>query len=289
MDLETKYHKYLSLLPAVQDRHGFIESHECDSLLFTGLTGCVPEVTVGIYAAFDQKTGMWHRRPTDRPCFDCKNNKDVGSKSSISRDMLLGLAWYAWHNKRLDISEQVIKHALTHWGFMGCAINKKVLWGRCQIMPALFATFCWISYRLGGPSRAWARWIPADLGHTGLKDYQAHLQVLHILLRRELSWHESKLDKAVLNYHASRQPRNPLFLHAVGRDIEAIKVLEDEKLWPSDRLPRRSDRKAQWLPMRDEGPDWEGELHRADLAPHSGGDFLFLYWLIYQKYEIKKN
>src|SRR5690606_36989106 len=64
--------------------------------------------------------------------------------STISRDMLLGLAWYAWCNKRLDISEGVIKYALKNWGVMGEGDP-----ARTNIMPNLFSTFCWISYRLG--------------------------------------------------------------------------------------------------------------------------------------------
>jgi hypothetical protein len=105
--LEEKYKIYKSLLK--QDQYGFIESDECDSLLFTGLVGCLPSITVNIDSAFDKTTGMWHRRPTSTPCFP------NGSKSTISRDMLLGLACYAYHNKRLDISEQVIKYSLSHW------------------------------------------------------------------------------------------------------------------------------------------------------------------------------
>lgn len=285
-NLEEKSKKYLELLPKTQDKYGFIDSQHCDSLMFTSLVGCLPEVNnIDIDAAFDYKTGMWHRRPTDNPCFDCKKKKDLGSKSSISRDMLLSLAHFAYYNNRLDISEQVIKYAMTHWGFMGCAIDRKTKWGRCQIMPGLFATFCWVSYKLGGPSRPWARWIPADMGSTSLEDFQAHLQVLHILLRNELTG--KRQHESVLNYHASRQPRNPLFLHAVGKDMEAMKVLQDETLWPSDRLPRRSDRKTNWIPMRDAGEDWEGELTKADLMPHSGGDFLFIWWLLSKKHEIK--
>ena len=284
-NLNTKYYKYLKLLPVTQDKHGFIYTDHCDSLLFSGLLGCLPDVGVNIDAALDPETGMWHRRPIENPCYDCKNNKPSGSKSSISRDMLIGLAWYAWHNKRLDISEQVIKYALKNWGFMGCAVDITTLWGRCQIMPALFSTFCWISYRLGGPSRAWARWIPADVGGR-VTDYQAHLQVLHILLRQQLSGKITKTEQSSLNYQASRQPDNPLFLYAVGRYIEAMEKLATESLWPSDRLPRKSDRKTEWIPMRDQGSDWEGAITR-DLKVYSGGDFLFVWWLIYTKLELQ--
>ena len=288
VNLEVKYEKYLELLPNVQDKHGFIEHHGCDALLFSGLIGCLPEVSVDIDAAFDPMRKIWTRRSTGKPCFDCLNNKSLGSKSSISRDMLLGLAWYAWINERLDISEQVIKYAMTHFGFMGHADTWKTALGRCQILPGLFSTYCWISKKLGGPSRPWATWVPADMG-AQLKGYQAHLQILHILLRKDLTGQFASWDKTTIIYNASRQPQNPLFLHAAGRDLEAMQVLENEFLWPSDRLPMCADRKSGWLPMRDYGEDWIGVRDDSSFHHHSGGDFLWVYWLIKRKYPIPKR
>jgi hypothetical protein len=93
-------------------------------------------------------------------------------------------------------------------------------------------------------------------------------------------------EQVAIQYQVNRQPKNPLFLHADGQDIQALDILTDESLWPSDRLPRKSDRKAFWLPMRDYGKDWKPELAKADLMPHAGADFLFMVWLISKKYLI---
>lgn len=310
--LSRKYQKYLELIKNVQDKKtGFVETSECDSLLFTGLTGCVPEVSVDIEAAFDPQTQTWARRPLDLPCcFDPANHKSLGKcvgevssfiwtnktdrpwkktkeiqkifdghGSQISRDMLLGLAWYCFHKKRLDISEQVIKYALKNWLVMG-----KGSYSRTFLGLGLLATFAWVSYRLGGPSRPWLRWLPGAAG-ADLVGFQAHLQVLHILLRNELSGKTGKSDKKVLEKQAARQPLNPLFLHAVGKDVEALQQLSREDLWPSERLPNKGDRKTQWIPQRDAGKDWEPDLEGGEpFHVHSGGDFLFCYWLICRKY-----
>ena len=272
--LEQKANIYKQLIKTQQDKYGFIQFKHCDSLLFSGLVGSVPDIEIQIEAAKDD-SGRWLRRPKENPCFDCDTKTKQGSHSSISRDMLLGLAWFAWHNKRLDISESVIKYALSNWGFMGEAESTKEKWGSCQILPGLFSTFCWISYKLGGPKRYWALWIPADPGNKDTEGFAAHLQVLHILLRRDIAGFD--LGTRCLEYHAKRQPNNPLFQIAVGNTKKAKEILLRKDLWPADRLPTKADRFVEWIPMRDEGSDWEPDGKITDI--HSGGDYLFLHWL----------
>lgn len=267
-DLQEKYLKYIELIKSTQDEFGFIDPNACDSLLFSGLVGCVPDVKVNIDAAFDSSTGMWHRRPCSRPCFP------EHSKSTISRDMLLGLAWYAYYNKRLDITEQVISYALRHNLIMGKAVDLKSKMGRCLMTPGLLSTYAWISYRLGSPSRFWLRYMP-QVESDKATDFQAHLSVLHIILRNKLMKKDKYKD--LLNHHFNRNPRNPLFCIAAERYDDAKKALEDESMWPKDRLPTSADRSAEWLIQRDLGKDWlpsdKGHIH-------SGGDFLFCYWLM---------
>ena len=182
--LEDKYKLYKYLLPEIQDKYGFTLSDECDSLLFSGLLGSVEGVDIHIDVAQDPSTGQWMRRPIMYPaCWDCSNPLSTWQRiklvlkhilatrkvdkvqisklfdqggSSISRDMLLGLAWFAYFNKRLDISEQVIKYALSHYCVMGQGTISRTL-----LTPGLLSTFAWISYRLGGPNRWWLRCIPA--------------------------------------------------------------------------------------------------------------------------------
>lgn len=313
LDINEKFKLYRELIKGQQQAEiGFIEFVECDSLLFSSLIGCIPGIEVDIGAAFEEKTGRWLRKPkwfglcynpdlepNKRPFwyraklawkfYRAGQSKDaltylLGAGSTISRDMLLGLAYYAWYNKRLDISESVINYALSHWGFMGEGDLSRI-----NIMPSLFATYCWISYKLGGPSRAWARWIPNDFG-AKTQGFQAHLQVLHILLRKDLTGKISEKDEKILKYHWKREPYNPLFRIAVKDYMGALNILSDERFWPSDRLPTELDRKSQWLPERDFGDDWlgikgEGTGYKAKV--HSGGDFLFCYWLIFKDFRSK--
>lgn len=294
MDLDRKYKNYFRLIKDHQDKHGFVHSDECDSLLFSGLVGCTG-LPVDIDAAqdFDHK---WLRRPYDaEPCYDCNDswvlkdrlmsmfkywkengfNKEALQKifeaggSTISRDMLLGLAWYAYSNKRLDISEGVIKYAISHWLIMGKGTPTRTF-----MTPGLLSTYAWISYRLGGPSRLLLRYIPQSESR-GLTGFQAHLSVLHILLRNKLTGKRKYTN--ILDCHAKRQINNPLFQFAAGY-VDAAKVLlGNENWWPEGRLPTAKDRYSDWLPQRDYGSDWEPSNGN---KVYSGGDFLFVYWLI---------
>lgn len=262
----TKYDKYKQLIKAEQDSHGFIESNKCDSLLFSGLVGCVPGVEVDVEAAYDPKTSTWKRRPIENSCFP------EGSKSSISRDMLLGLAWYCYKHDRKDIAEEVVKYALSHWMIMGEAADLKATFGRCFLGFGLLGTFA----RLSGKYR-WLWWLPVDMPNAPvLEDYQAHLQVLHRLLRCKITGKDCSKDPLVKK-QAARQPKNPLFQYAAGNVQAAQDILSQEKYWPGDRLPTSKDRKEPWLYMRDFGNDWKGISSN---HTHSGGDYLFCYGLI---------
>ena len=225
-----------------------------------------------IGAAFDDATETWRRRPTNYP--ECCPN---GSASTISKDMLLGLAIFAYFNKRLDITEQVIKHALSHWLIMGEAVSLKDKLGRCLMTPGLLATYAEISYRLGGPNRWWLRYLP-QWESAGVTDYQAHLSTLHILLRKKLTGKVRKSNQQILLNRATSQPNNPLFQIAVGNVNRAETLLANETWWPADRLPTTADRHEPWLIQRDYGPDWLPAPGEA--KTHSGGDFLFCYALL---------
>ena len=276
--LSNKYLVYSSLIRAKQDEHGFIEHEHCDALLFTGLVGCLPEINPKIDAAYDPATKMWHRRPIEKSCFP------VGSSSTISRDMLLGLAWYCYHNKRLDISEQVIKYAMHNFMIMGKAKNLKVKLGRCLMSPALLATFAWVSYKLGGPSRWWLRWIPVQISNPKSIGFQAHLQVLHILLRKGLSGKKSRIGEKTLRWQHNRQMKNPLFAYAAGETEQAMNMLLNRHLWPSVKLPRSENRKPSWLMERDES-EW---VYSNVGHEHTGGDFLFVAGLLLGKITFHK-
>lgn len=268
--LDIKANFYVKSFPITQDKDGFIFSDECDSLLFSSLVGCIPGIKVDIDKAFDEKTGMWQRRPCSKPCYP------EHSKSTISRDMLLGLAYYAYCNHRLDITEQVITYALSH-----CFVMGEGLLSRTIMTPGLLSTYAWISYRLGGPSRPWLRYLP-QIESKKVVGFRAHLSVLHILLRRTLEGKEDKYAD-LLKYHANRNPENALFLYAAGEVDKAYTILNKEEYFPSDRLPTSQDRKTAWLWNRDYGSDYFPDSQHNKKKIFGGGEFLFVHSLLNNK------
>lgn len=266
MQLIDKFDRYLALFKQKQDDSGFILTDKCDSLLFSCLAGCVQGVDIKVdVARIDE--GTWLRRPMFYlECYECGD-----SKSTISRDQLLGLAWYAWCNKRLDISEGIIKHALKNFGIMG----KGVL-SRTFIGGGLLSTFAWISYRLGGPSRPWLRFISVGISSTrGIIDFQAHLQVLHYHLRSEITGHQRDRGRSqeIALEHAKRTDNKNSYFNCVAGLLDRNETLLDIALFPDDRLPQDADRFSGWLWERDPGFDWCGGLDPD--KQHTGGDFLW--------------
>lgn len=273
-DLENQFELYKTLIKTQQDVNGFIDYQNCDSLLFSGLAGSVPGVTCDLSAAKNSK-GQWFRRPLIYPeCFSCG-----GSNSTISKDMCIGLAWYIYANKRLDLCEEFISYALRHFLIIGKSVNLKYTLGTCVVTPGLLATFAEISYRLGGPNRWWLRYLPQVESAT-VTDFQAHLSVLHILLRQKLTGSISKTNQQILKTHAATQPNNPLFQIAVGNLNRAQVLLANSVWWPANQLPTTANRKEPWLVQRDYGSDWVGDLSVKPPKTHSGGDFLFCYALL---------
>jgi hypothetical protein len=113
-----------------------------------------------------------------------------------------------------------------------------------------------------------------DPGKIG---FEAHLQVLQIVLDSKVKGNISASASYRLEEQAARQPNNPLFQWAVGNYEAAADSLLNESWWPADRLPTRKDRKEPWLLERDYGADWEPVESDGQL---SGGDFLFVVSLV---------
>lgn len=262
----SKYDNYVQWIKErKQDAHGFIDTEYCDSLLWTSLVCCAPELSADIDAACDGN--RWYRRPLNKPCYPDH------SKSTISRDMFVGLAYFVWQHDRSDIATQIVWYALRHFGIMGKAVDLKTLWGRCQLGPGLLSTFARLS-------RKWYFWpltlIPADVKIPGALpvDYGAHIQVLHVLLRCLIDGKDPR-QNSIIQAQRKRQPHNPLFNLLVGNEEAALKVMESEQYWPTHRLPLPSDRYTGWLQQRDFGKDWQPGRGKE----HHGGDYVFLKWV----------
>lgn len=179
------------------------------------------------------------------------------SKSTISKDMLLGLTWWAWRAKRLDVMQQLVAYGEAHNWVMGDPIDRPQ---DVFVTPSEAGLFYQVIYRLGGEDNP-ARKIP-DVYPEGLTGFQAELQVWNILLHGEISDTPGITDTALkrLHEHAQRQPNNPLFevavAHYTGDAGGARLLLSDETQWPSVHLPTRENHCQAWVVQRDDGSDW---------------------------------
>lgn len=281
IDLEQKYYRYLQLVKGAQDSFGFVETHECDSLLFTGLTSA-GGAKVAITAARDDD-GYWHRRPFTYPeCWE-KDSKKPGYKgSTISRDMTLGLFWHIWANKDLKVAEKLYQDGKKRAWIMGFGNISRI-----YLTPGLQATLAEMIYRMGGKNRFFVRNFFQSWPKT-LEDYQLHLEMLHIELRGQVLGHIGPKMLEVIKDAKNREPNNALICalyakYVTGDVTQAAAFLLNSTWWPQNRLPTSKDRKVQWLPQRRYfkiidgkkvvNPDWKpsDEGHT-----HSGGDLLFV-------------
>lgn len=264
--LRLKVAKYRALGFYSQDPiSGFVDSSHGDSLLFSALAS-VGGLSVDLLAARED-SGKWHRQPLKLP--------QEAAASSISRDMLLGVMWWCWRKQRLDVAEALWQYGHKNQWVMGTGDVSRTL-----LEPGLQGTLALLIAELGGKKRL-ARFMP-QIWNTGMTDYEAHLQVLHILLRGEVEGYIDSHQMNILIEQNYRQPLNPLFEVAFARysdgDMTKASIgLLIEPWWPSDRLPKASDRSEPWLQQRDYGAGW---LPGTKDLTHSGADFLFIASLI---------
>ncbi len=270
--LQAKRALYLDLVKSEQGLAGFIDLEACDSVLYSGLLGAAG-ADVTLTAARDG-SGTWTRNPT-RDCYT-----DGGSDSTFSRDMYMGLLWYAAETKNLALVQETYDYCNAHSTNigLGCVFGKgSILDPKYIISPNLVATTAELLYRLGGEDHPIARNLYTKES-SGLSGFQAHLSVLHILLRGKLtgSIPQSSLDR--LAEQIDRQPSNALFQLAYhkyhdGDQAAAIEGLSNEAWFPANRLPSSADRCEQYIFQRDFGADWMPCPE--ENKTHSGTDFLF--------------
>lgn len=260
---------YLELIKGVDDDHGFVESDRCDSLLFSGLAAYGGH-DVAITAARDNETGRWHRTPYH----DCYRNerRDIDasrrSKSTISRDMLVGAMWALYGAGDLGSLERLIDYGRRNNWVMG-----KGSLDRTYLTPAFQDTL----YRMTGRTYKGPPYLWID----PRSEHQRNVVALHILLRGELEGSISAEMLDLVREFKKDSPMNALFSYvwhrfSDGHQAETIELLE--MIFPPDRLPTSSDWCAEYLWMRDDdGSDW---MPCDEGRTHSGADFLFVSKLL---------
>lgn len=290
--LSTKLDLYIELLPQVQDKFGFILTDKCDSLVFTGMIAAssrVQKVDPIALQEAEKSPGEWYRRPTFYP--ECWS---VGeSRSTISRDQLMGVMWYTYAHKRLDIAQALWDYGQAHNWAMG---NGRLAGADTFFHPHI-PTLAQLLFHLSdGKIDHSSRLGPVDVFSVDSDEsYSKELFVWHMLLRAEIYGRTTDLSLGSVKKLAEGEPRNPLFQYAYhlftdGNIDPAIDLLLNEKYWPADRLPTSYDRCDEWITHQNFGYHWEPckvseDGNTIPEVVHSGGDFIWLANLILDKLE----
>lgn len=271
--LKERYNLYRHLITEEMSPEGFVESSQCDSTLFSGLVGTV--VPVELETAKDGQN-RWFRRPLNNGQDTCY---PAHSSSTISRDMFIGIMWYIWKNKRLDLAVEIWNYGKANDWIMGEGDASRI-----YFTPAIKSTLAELIYRLGGTNHIITRNIPRIFtkGNIGFK---AHLDVLHLLLRADMIGSLESND--IIKHHYNRNRNNALFNYVyhkynTGNQTETALNLLNTRYFPESRLPTAMDRNTPWLWERDLGDDWQPTTDPNKLDKvHSGGDYLFVTKLIF--------
>lgn len=255
-----------------EDAQGFVHA-TCDGLLFTGLYDALAGKT-DIMKAQGPTPGQWFRHPDHAGC-----------SNDISRDMLIGLAFWAWEAGAGKVAQDVVDYAKAH--------NMKMGEGPVDVVtmsPELLDTFYKISRAFGGAddpaldtASTQLRLNQQDLQLTSPlpSGFLGHLLVLHELLRAQIYGGASSYQLDVFKGKAGDQQKNALFqaayhLYTDGDQQLVYEILDDETLFPTADLPTAGLRCEEYLWQRDEnraaGGDWAPCDVPAGTRPHSGVD-----------------
>lgn len=270
--LIAKKQTYLELIKEIQDEHGFVYTHECDSLLWTSVAQYVGVDDINLLAARDEKTKRWYRTPS-KDCYDRHLRGEVGpgtSGSDNSKDQFVGLFWAASDHLRRD-------EILDIWNY-----GKKNNWimGRGDISRT------WLSINLQNTLAILADKPKSELPEVWKFDKSSysgvHISIMHIMLRSYLDGEISEDMFEVIEKAFEMWPDNGFFrlcysFFKEGVDLEPLfQTLQDESLFPKDRLPNSSDRCPHYI--------WK---HRKEhVVPcdeghtHGGLDYLFVVKLM---------
>jgi hypothetical protein len=265
-DLATRAALYADLASSVLDPSGFVDVARCDSTTYTGLLGS-SGVDVDLLAA-ERSPGEWLRRPATYP--ECWAAGE--SRSTISRDALLSVMFFAWTHDDLATLERLWGYGAGHGWRMG---RGRLAGADTLANPTFVALLAHSIYALGGRPPAWALAIPPTW-NAGAVGFERHLQTVQFVLWGEVTGSIPAGAAELIAANVAAQPGNPVMRAAsdrwLGTGLSAQSL--DERLWPPGRLPTSSDRCSSWVSMNDSGE------RGLDACPderetHSGGELAF--------------
>lgn len=190
---------------------------DCDGLLWAGKAAAVG-LPVQVDLA-EYSPGELHRRPPPS-CWN-ETDGDVGSKSTISNDMILGWLWAKWSVKDLEALKRLAKYGEVHNWVMGSPTS---MISRVYLKPNQQGLLGRMIYVLSdkADSRTY-RHLFESYAEVG-QDYERHLQALGIVLQGAVEMDKLEVqllditDQMLtrLNELVVAEPQNPLFHAALG-------------------------------------------------------------------------
>lgn len=282
-ELEQRISDYCTWSKPIYDGNGGNVEAECDGALFTGLHGTVCDyVTI---SQFENGTGQLFRTP-QHDCFTSGR-----SKSGFSRDMATGLQLYAaTREPNQELYQRVVDYGTANDWVVCDAVDSVTLAGRCLMSPKIVGR--WIDLA-GGPPYSLLEDSSDSLFAN--VDFQAHLDVISILVEWQMYGAISDGSLQTLKVQAEREPNNMLYVAAYRRFAggnlgEVGRGLLDR--FPADRLPNNhQDYCTSYLYQRDyvnKDPEKNIDGVSKNWLPcpadpyktHPGTDFLLAAWVV---------
>jgi len=246
---------YLFNESLVTDENGWIED-SCDSL-FTTCLHVAAGGSSNVFLSTDDDGRMWRR--TDRVCLENgrwnENNREAieagelrkrqpASKSSMSRDPFIPCALVWWQTKDLPAVEKALEYPKNNSNNIGESDGSIEGNSRIKLSPTLKATLCEMRERLGGKNDKVCRAVPQVWGPATGSD--AHLNVLHMLLRGKMFGAINDYTMGFLNKYIDDSPENGLFQAVKAKftdgDCRTALATLKPKWFPPDKFPTSSDR-----------------------------------------------
>ena len=277
----NKAELYEQLIPDVSGPDGFLATKHCDSVLFSGLYGA-GNSNVNLLAA-RAPDGTWRRRTLALPdCyFSTQEERDAagvgGSRSSISRDMFVGIIWWLWRHGDREGLRQILDYAIANDYVMGQGDPFRT--GLGTTLSSIIAEAIY-SLSSGNINYLKHRLFPRTYA-SGLKSYEAHLQVWLIVLEAEITGRVTNTMYNRLREHVLRQPNNPLYqaawaVYGTGSLELTGNILLDEDKYPSDKLPTHC---SSW-PINNDNPEvWKPCAPGSD-TESTGAELVAIYRLV---------
>lgn len=235
-------------------------SHDkCDSLGFTALAKIAGGAQdADIYQA-EGEPGRWYRSP-EHDCYDLGQ-----SKSDISKDMFTMLFPYLYLKSDKQNLQEIYDYGKANGWIMGRGYISRTL-----MTPAMIWTLqkmLNLNYQVN----------PNSSEKTVKAGFEKHLDAISLFTKALIGGGLDPIQYEQIRKYSEENQKNALFValyrkYRDGNQAQAIEILLDESLFPSDRLPTSADRCEEYLWQRDDGADWQpcdqGKVH-------DGTDFLF--------------